>query len=204
MGLTEGGRNQVADARQGVVLLRFAGRFLTFFLLCLLVYLAVVPAYRTFVVASSNVLTRAMSPPTRLDIDEAGNLIAYVRDAGADGKQERHLQSWAAFVPHLLFLTLALLPALILALPLSWRDRLWMLGWGLSAMVLIDLVAVAGLVRFTRCLHVTPGAFVCLWLLRMIYASGQLSAAVIWGGLIWRYRRSFAGVAGDPEGAQTA
>ena len=47
-------------------------------------------------------------------------------------------------------------------------------------------VAMVGLVRGYVCLQQTPDSFACLWLLRLVFVSGQLSAAALWLMLAWR------------------
>jgi hypothetical protein len=80
-----------------------------------------------------------------------------------------------------------LLPALALATPVGLRARFEMAGLGLAALVAVQALAMVGLVRGYLCLQQTPGSFTCLWLLRLVFVSGQLSAAALWVLLAWRH-----------------
>jgi hypothetical protein len=100
---------------------------------------------------------------------------------------DRIVYRWNDSLPHLVLLTLALVPALTLASPTSWRNRLRITGIGLVLVFVGHVVVMAGLTRAMWCLVESPGDFVCLTLLRMLYVSGQLSGVAIWSLLTWRY-----------------
>ena len=99
----------------------------------------------------------------------------------------RSLKRWNLGTPHLILLSLALLPALLLATPAPVGTRFRLLGLALMLMVVIHVLSIIGVMRGVQCLRESPGTFHCLWMLRLVYSSGQLFAAVLWVVLTWRY-----------------
>ena len=66
---------------------------------------------------------------------------------------------------HLVYLNLALLPALVLATPVPWRQRPRMLGFALPSLIAVHALTL--MVRASLGLYHSPGSFFCLWLLRV-------------------------------------
>lgn len=163
--------------------LGFALRFLPIFLIFLAIYLQVLPWYRAVPEGVANSLMEWMEPQTRIEALPGGGWQAYRSAGGA----EAGLLRWEPFVVHLIFLNLVLLPALLLATPGPIPGRLRLAGWGIALVVLVQALSLVGLVRGHLCLATSPGGFLCLWLLRLVYASGQLSAAALWALLAWRF-----------------
>ena len=147
-------------------------------------YLATVSRYRAVPERTANLVLQQLTPSTRLERLPAGGWQLWV---AADAGGETAVAHWAPFVVHLLFLNLALVPALLLATPAPFRDSLRRLGWAIPLLWLVQTLSLIALARGQLCLSSAPGSFLCLWLLRLVYASGQLSAAVIWALLSWRY-----------------
>lgn len=164
--------------------LLFGLQFLPLFLLCLWLYSKALPSYQTAVFGVANAVTERMSPPTRIEAVPDAGWWAYRMTPAGD---KERVGGWADFVAHLVFLSLALLPALLLATPAPWLDRIRLLGIGLLLLFCVHVVSIIGLVRETQCLVVKPGTFHCLWLLRLVYSSGQVFGAVLWALLTWRY-----------------
>lgn len=169
-----------ADLRR---VLGFALRFVPIFLVLLGIYLKALPWYRPIPEGVANSIMELQSPPTRIESSTQRGWRAYVRDP----HDQRVLTEWEPFVVHLLFLNMVLLPALVLATPAPIRDRLRLAAWAIPLLVMVQALSLVGLVRGQLCLAGSPGSFLCLWLLRLVYASGQLSAAVLWSILTWRF-----------------
>ncbi len=163
---------------------RFALQLLPLFILFAWAYPKVLPYYQPLVLGAANAITTELSPSTRIETGRAGGWSSYVSDSAG---REQRVSSWEGFVPHLIYLGLAFLPALLLATPAPIPERLRLLGVGLLLLYGVHVVAIAVLVRADYCLSAAPGTFSCLWLLRLVYASGQLSGAVIWAALTWRH-----------------
>lgn len=174
--------------------LAFGLGFVPAFLILLLLYLEVLPWYRTVPEGLANSLLGQTSPPSRIEPLPGGGWQAFV-EAGT--KQQRAFVQWQPFVVHLLFLNLALVPALLLATPVPIPERLRLLAWAIPLLLAVQTLSLIALVRGQLCLVSSPGSFPCLWLLRSVYASGQLSAAALWALLTWRYW--LPGIAGSSK-----
>lgn len=170
-----------ANQRKALI---FGLTFLPVFVVCVLLFTQVMPLYRSAVIGVANVVTGVLTPPTKVEVTPQGKLHAF--SLQADGSRTT-VGVWETFVNYLLFLNLALLPALLVATPAPWRDRLRLLLVGLAILFVAHVLCLIGLVRETQSLAAQPGVFHRLWLLRVIYLSGQIFAAVIWALLTWRY-----------------
>ena len=162
----------------------FALRFVPTFLILVGAYLLLLPWYRSLPEAVANSVMEHFDPATRIDSLATGGWQAYRQSSSGD---ERAFISWQPFVVHLLFLNLALLPALVFATPLPMHRRLRLVAWSVPLLLLVQVLALTGLVRGQLCLQGLPDSFLCLWLLRLVYASGQLSSAALWALLTWRF-----------------
>jgi hypothetical protein len=146
-------------------------------------YPAVMRVYPPVVHRAANLLTERLSPPSRIVFDSGGYWRAYsIRPDGT----ERRLHEWG---PNLdtLYVSLVLLPALLLATPTGLVGRLRLLGIGLVLLFVVHLLSVIGLMRGYVCSDRTQAGFVCMWLLRIVYTSGQVAAFVLWILLTWRH-----------------
>jgi hypothetical protein len=164
--------------------LSFALQFVPLFVVTLLAYTFIVPGYQKLVLGTSNAITEQLSPRMRIDVKDDGGWQLFVR---SDRGRPKPRTQWDAFVPHLVLLGLAVLPALLLATPVPIPTRLKMLGIALPLLFLTQVASVTLLVWGTQCLREAPGTFYCLWILRVVYTSGQISAAVLWALLTWRF-----------------
>lgn len=158
--------------------------FVPLFLLFAAGYLAVKPYYEPTVQRTAAVVTRHLSPPTWIDTGPNSLWRCHVQTAK---DPNRIIYRWNTALPHLIFLNLAMLPALTLATPTTWRNRLKITGLAIVLMFAGHVVVLAGLSRGIWCLVESPGYFPCMWLLRLLYISGQAFGAAIWVLLTWRY-----------------
>jgi ABC-type maltose transport system permease subunit len=165
-------------------LVRFGLLFLPLFVAFVFVYLTLLPVYKPIVLGVANAVTTRLSPPTRLESSPSGGWNMLVSEARSE---ERRVTTWAEFVAHLIFIGLLFLPPLLLATPTTVPDRLRLLGIGMVLLFIVQVLAMICLTRGMYCLTQKPGSFLCLWLLRLVYASGQISGAVVWASLTWRY-----------------
>jgi len=164
--------------------LRFALLFIPLFAVCVVVYLLVVSQYQRTVFATANVVMAQMDPPTMLHADFRHDWRSY-RYPPEGGRVK--VRPWSKSLTHLVFLNLAVLPALLLATPIPWADRLRLVLIGFALMFLGHVLVSVLLVRASYCLQQAPGTFLCLFALRVSYTSGQVFAAVIWALLTWKY-----------------
>jgi hypothetical protein len=164
--------------------LLFAVQFVPLFAVFLWLYTLVYPAYEHAVLGTATSIMQLYDPPTRIAARPVGGWRADV--VPRDGSRRQLLLERDEFVAHLFLLSLALLPALLLATPAPLYDRLRMLGWGMALLFFTQALSIVGLVRGTYCLRQHPGTFLCLVLLRLAYTSGQIMGAVLWALLTWR------------------
>ncbi len=170
-----------------VRVLKFAASFVPLFAFSIVVYIQVLPSYERLVLATANRVLALFTPPTSLERPPDSGWVAYVAAAAATPNSPRRLTAWPEFTRHLVFLSLALLPALLLATPAPWRTRPLLVAFGLVLLWIVHAMTLVVLVRGKLCLLGNPGSFACLWMLRLALASGQISAAVLWGLLTWRW-----------------
>lgn len=163
-------------------ILLFGAQFLPLFAVFLWVYPHALPLYQRAVVGLADVAVHRLDPPMRMELTEDGGW-RYFRIA-PDGTESFYFYRPGKNL-NLTLLSLALLPALLLATPVGFRRRLWMLGLGLLLLLVLHVLAALGLVVSIRCLVSTPDSAVCKWLKTVINTHGQLMSVVIWGLLSW-------------------
>jgi hypothetical protein len=176
----------------------FTLQFLPLFVVFFVLYLLILPYYQPLAVGAANAITLEMSPPTHLEVTDKG-WAGYVFNPQ---EGQVRLRGWSQTTTvHLVFLSMVTLPALLLATPAPWRMRLRLLAWGLPLMFVGHVIALCLTTRGVQCLQEQPGTFVCLWALRVSYASGQIFAATFWIMLTWRYWFEAAGTTVTAEAA---
>jgi exosortase/archaeosortase len=157
--------------------------FVPVFLAVFVLYLVILPYYEPLVMRTSNAITLQMTPPTHLKSTEEG-WDGYV---WSPEEGERRMRGWTPITAHLAYLSMVMLPALLLATPAPFLSRLRMLAISAPLIFITQVVSLVITTRGVYCLQVAPGTFYCLWALRIAYASGQIFAATLWVLLTWRY-----------------
>ena len=168
------------DAR---TVLRFTLLFIPLFVGFLLLYPVVMKAYHPAVLSVANVIMGQFDPPTEMQINDWGGWRALVIEGGYPVS----FTQWMWWQIHLHFLSLALVPALILATPAPWPARFRMLAIAIPVLFLVHVLTVVGIVRSQYCALLDPLNFGCRWLRRVVNTSGQLFGAGLWVVLTWRY-----------------
>jgi hypothetical protein len=163
--------------------LRFAGLFIPLFILFLVIYPFLMKIYHPAALAVANWIMSWMDPPTKLRINEWDGWSALVIESG----YPMNFTNWWWWQTHLHFLSLALLPALILATPAPWPARFRMLAVGIPLLFVVHCLTLVGIVRTQYCAMLDPYNFNCRWLRRAVNTSGQLFGAALWVLLTWRY-----------------
>jgi hypothetical protein len=163
-------------------LVRFVLALIPLLVLSLALYRMVLRVYPPVVHKVANLVTERLSPPSRIVFDRGGYWRAYsIRPDGT----HRRLHEWGRNL-HTIYISLVTLPALLLATPTGLVARFRLLGIGLALLAAVHVLAVIGLMRGFVCLDRTQGAFICNWLLRAVYTSGQVVPFVLWILLTWR------------------
>jgi hypothetical protein len=165
--------------------LRSVGVFtLTFLVLIpatLWCYTKVLPSYQATVAAGANgVLSLVGSTRTISPHEEGG----WTSDAAPRRRLVTGPPDYGSQQLESLFLSLAILPALILATPLPWGRRLALLGIGTATLWAVHVAAVIALVQTESCNH---DSAVCHLIRSNVYIGGQLFALALWALLTWEF-----------------
>ena len=156
------------------------------FLVFLALYLWIWPVYNTWVTNSANFVTKRMSPPTYLEPRRSWGA-GWRGFAFTDSEGQVYLRSWSNPTAHLMYISMVMLPALLLATPAPIKTRFKLLAIAIPLLFVSHVLSVVLLTRTTYCLKAAPGTFSCLWVLRFAYSSGQFFAGIFWLLMTWRY-----------------
>jgi hypothetical protein len=157
--------------------------FLVLFTVSLVIYPWLLKVYQPATLGVANVIMARMDPPTSIVIGKNGGWQAL----DTSGGYTRGISRWRSWQKHLHYLSLALLPALILATPAPWPTRFKLLAIAMPLLFIVHSVTIVGVVRAQYCYLVDRNNFWCIWLLRAVNTSGQLFGAGLWALLTWRY-----------------
>lgn len=165
-------------ARQFILL------FIPLFAVMAFLYFWIIPVYEPVVLDAASWVQSKMDPPTAVGTDKWGRWKAFLTSGG----YRRSLDvTWAVSVKHLHYLSIILLPSLVLATPIPWRKRFKLLAISLPLIFVAHVVAITGIVRMYYCLTIDPGDKLCMIGARICNTSGQLFGAALWALLTFRY-----------------
>jgi hypothetical protein len=168
------------DRRKALV---FGVSFLPLFAVALWLYPRVLPSWERAVLLLSGPALARFSPPLSVELDDAGGMTAYVHQP--DGARKPLFTH--TYQPYVIFLSLALLPALLAATPLSLAGRLRLVLIGIALLYVVHVVTVIAVFHVSICLVRTPGHTGCTWLRGILLTSGQITGFAGWGLLTWRF-----------------
>lgn len=162
--------------------LAFGLTFLPVFLVLFWLYPRILPAYERAVLHLVNPWLGAGTPPLFVEAQRDGALEVYVGAA-----TERQPLTTGPYRPDAVFVSLALLPALLLATPvrLAVRARLMLLA--VPLLYAVHVVVLVALLRAKLCLALEPEHLTCTWTLVLTLTSGQTGAVALWALLSWRH-----------------
>lgn len=163
--------------------LAFGLGFLPVFLVLLWLYPHVLPVYERAVLGLANAWLGAGTSPLYVEARPDGALELY----SVAGTERRRLTREPFQRPYAVFLSLALLPALLLATPVRVAVRARLMLLGLLLLYALHVVVVIALLRAQLCLAADPGSRVCTWVMALTVTSGQTGAVTLWALLSWRY-----------------
>lgn len=153
----------------------------------LLLYSFLLPGYRAMVLGASGALLRTISPAMRLELQADGTWLVSV-------PAFRGRTAWAflldsqEFGQEVAFLGLAILPALVLATPVSLarRFRLLLVALGTLFAVNVMSVAILVLVISVRC-YGREADRTCSLIAGSLSTWSHVTTFGLWGLLTWRY-----------------
>lgn len=160
-------------------LLIFVAQFVGFFAVFLGFYPVLLPLYNQLAPNLANLLLASLKPPMRVAATSDNSWIVYFLAGHPIFTLEADYLS-------LIYLNLALLPALLMATPAPWRRRWKLLGWGLLLLVGVHTLSVVALVQAEMCVHRDPENLACSVVEGVFGTGGQLFAVALWLLLTWR------------------
>lgn len=163
-------------------ILLFIVQFIPIFALSLWLYPRVLPAVQWVVVPAVDIGLHQLDPPMRMELTDDGGWQTY--QINPDGSEFRYWYRPGLYL-NLMFLGVALLPALLLATPVKLTDRLRLTGIGIVLLVLLYIPAGYMLVLSVRCLVNDPGSALCMWTKTTANIYGQLISIAVWALLSW-------------------
>lgn len=161
-------------------LLGFIVQFLAFFAGFLLIYPGLLFLYNGLALSLANTVLAHSSPPI------------YVQVAPDNSWQVHRLPGKRLFFTvegdylSLIYLNLALLPALLLATPVPFQQRMKLLGWGMALLLGVHALSAIALVYAEICVHYNPNNLGCSLVEGLVGTGGQLFAVALWALLTWR------------------
>ena len=136
-------------------------------------YALLLPYYEQLLTALANVIFESASSPLSITIGTDGHLVvSRVSETGA-GVQE-------SYDPNVLFLNLAILPALLLASPGKLVHRMRAVVLSVPALLALNLLLFLVLLRTRLCLSADPDGSLCVWAWGLLMTSGQVTAVLAW------------------------
>lgn len=161
----------------------FGLTFLPLLLVSLFVYPRVLPAYQGVVLGSANHLLAMLSPVAviRTEPDGCWAINASHPEIG----QTWSIQMDSPKLNLLVFLSLAVLPALLAATPVRTVKRLRLVGYGLVLLFILHVLSVSGSAYAMGCFCSDPNRPLCRNMLGVLTSGGLGFAVAIWGTLAW-------------------
>ncbi len=147
---------------------------------CLGFYAVLIQRYESAVARVANLALARLSRPFLLEVDPDGTLALYA--ITSDGA--RKLTTPRA---HGIYLSLALLPALVLATPVPLRDRLRWLLFSMPLLFASHVLAVLAMYWAYLVLRDEPRNLPYEVLYGLSVRSGQLIAVALWALFTWRF-----------------
>lgn len=161
----------------------FAAQFIIVFLPLVWLYPRVYPSYQQVVLTFANPILSSIDRPVEFVGEADGNLAIYAIPPG----RPRVRITTAPYHPHVFYLSLVLLPALLLATPTRLKERLRWLALAMPLLFVIHVLAIS--VGFISQSHAArnPDDVLYTWIWGVCMTSGQLGAVGLWSLLTWPY-----------------
>jgi SEC-C motif-containing protein len=176
-------RGTAAPALAGRSVLLFAVQLVPLFALSVWVYSSAIPVWGAWVMGGVNASYRAWSVPLEVhSTDVSGEIHARVLLSG--GRSEPLVVDRT---PETVFVSLILLPSLILATPIALRRRVMLLSIGLLLLYVVHVLSIAVLFHELWLFRVGQSWALSDWLLSWCLTSGQMSTVMIWALLTGGY-----------------
>lgn len=162
-------------------LLLFIAQFFIFFAAFLLIYPILLPIYNGLALSLANIALTRSSTPLYIQAANDHSWVVYRLP------ERRPLFTLEGSHLSLIYLNLALLPALILATPVPFQQRLKLLGWGMLVLLGVHALSAITITHAEICVYHDPDNVGCNVVEGIFGTGGQLFAVALWGLLTWRY-----------------
>jgi hypothetical protein len=162
----------------------FGLTFLPALLLSALLYPVVRPAYAGLARSATNLLLAFVGQPLQIDADADGNWRVWRLEGGSSSEV---FGIPPESLTHI-YLGLVLLPALLIATPVTWPVRLRLLARGLLLLLAVQVLSHATFVcAWAHYKGTNPSSVVSGWIMLVHSTGGQIFPAALWGFLTWRH-----------------
>ena len=157
--------------------------FVPLFVFFLWLYPRILPGYERVVLAVANPFLGHLSTPLRVVVGPDGDLDAFA--ALSPGASRRLFDK--SYAPHVIFMNLVFLPALMLATPLGVKARMRGFLFGLLILFPLHVGTVIVLLQSLLSLQQTPQDFSWFWIHGVALTSGQVMGVAVWALLSWGF-----------------
>lgn len=138
-----------------------------------LCYFQLLPYYGQILAALANALFKFVSSPLSVTVGTDAHLVVSGVSGTGMGAQD-------SYDPNVLFLNLAILPALLLASPGKLVHRMRLVVLSVPALLLLNLLLFLLLLRTRLCLSGDPDDSLCVWAWGLLMTSGQVTPVLAW------------------------
>jgi SEC-C motif-containing protein len=161
--------------------LLFGLGFAPLFVFFLWLYPRILAPYERLVLAVANPFLSLSSPPLWIDVNARGDIQAFATVSPG----ETQSVFGEDYAPHVIYLNLVFLPALVLATPVPLKRRGLNLILGLSLIFLLHVITLIVLLKSYICLAQDAADFSCFCLHGVALTSGQVMGVAVWALISW-------------------
>ena len=136
-------------------------------------YVLVLPYYERVLTFLANVLLKSVSPRLTVAVNHDAQLVVSTTSALGVGVLDR-------YDPHVVFLNLVILPALVLASPVGLARRIKVIAATMPVLLFVDVMMFFGMVQTRTLLAGDPYNGIYAWMWGTVMAGGQVTAVLAW------------------------
>jgi hypothetical protein len=163
--------------------LRFSRDFLAAFVVLVVLYPWMLRSYERMVLGTANAVLAFLAPEAQIRIASDARWMVDVLSANPHWG----FTLGTARLGLLIYINLILLPALLVATPIRFRERLGLLARGVPILFGVHVASLIVCVHGMSCVCHDPASGTCQNLPGILTPGGQGMAVIVWGFLTWRY-----------------
>jgi hypothetical protein len=161
--------------------LLFGLAFTPLFVFFLWLYPRILAPYEGLVLSVANPFLNLSSPPLRIEVDARGDIEAF---ASVSPGESRPLFG-QEYAPHVIYLNLVFLPALVLATPIPLKQRGLNLILAMLFLFVLHVLTMIVLLKSYLCLLQDSSDFSCFSVHGVALTSGQVMGVAVWALISW-------------------